>query len=197
MAITVALFLELAAPKQRGRHGGGGGGGGLGRPSSLSGVAWQARVQGHQLAHREGQLGCCPFRIESRRIGASCWRRDRKRSIHFLRALYDIPRTREPLGEQPRAHHLIFHRKAFHSQKHNLSASAACQVGEHPFYAPHATIRSYLRIKSKRHTAPQRSLDVTRVTLPLRWCRLIHTKPAGTVRAFSMLELPWENMNSK
>jgi hypothetical protein len=112
---------------------------------------WHGKL-GHQLAHREGQLGCCPFRIESRRIGASCWRRDRKRSIHFLRALYDIPRTREPLGEQPRAHHLIFHRKTFRSQKHNLSASAACQVGEHPFYAPHATIRSYVRIKSKRQS---------------------------------------------
>jgi hypothetical protein len=47
-------------------------------------------------AQEEGQPGCCPFRIESRWIGASCWRGDRKRSIHFLRALYDIPRPREP-----------------------------------------------------------------------------------------------------
>ena len=118
----------------------------------LAGRFMETAAQGHRLAHRGGQPGCCPFRIESRRIGASCWRRDRKRSIHFLRALYDIPRPREPLGEQPRAHHLIFHRKTFRSQKHNLSASATCQVGKHPFYAPHATIRSYVRIKSKRQS---------------------------------------------
>src|SRR5262245_40237652 len=85
----------------------------------------------------------------------------------FLRVLCDSPRPRGPLGERLRAHHLIFHRRAFRSQKHSLSASAAGQVGEHPFYAPHATIRSYLRIKLN-DTAPQRSLGVTRVTLPLR-----------------------------
>jgi len=44
--------------------------------------------------------------------------------------------------------------------------------------------------EGQNDAAPQRSLGVTRVTLPLRWGRLIHTNPAGTYEGDSMLELP-------
>jgi hypothetical protein len=128
---------------------------------------------------RKGQPRRCPFQIETQWIGASCWPGYWNRSIRFLRAQCDSPRPRGPLEEQQRVHHLTFHRKVFHSQKHSLSANAVGQVGGHPFYAPHATIRSYLRIKSKRHSTTTFARCDVRHT-PLCRCRLMHTNPTKT-----------------
>jgi hypothetical protein len=73
--------------------------------------------------------------------------------------------------------HLIFHRKTLRSQKHSLSASAAGQVGEHPFYAPHATIRCYLR-----HILLRRPHKACGATQKLTAARGQKGRPVGSCR---------------